>query len=330
MSSCDVSIILPTFNRYDRLRRVVQALKAQDVSASRFEIIVISDGSSDGTDDFLRSLASTGTIRAVFQANQGPAAARNAGIAIAGGELIVFVDDDVVPCTTFLSEHLQAHARAADDVAVIGPLLSPPDFTMLPWVDWEQRMLLKQYDAMTQGKWTPTARQFYTGNASILRKNIVAAGGFDPVFRRAEDVELAYRLSDRGLKFVFEPAAIGWHYAERSFQSWLGVATAYGRNDAIFARDHDQKWLVPTVQWEFSQRKWPQRVLVRTCATRPRLSAGVSQALGLMAAGFGAVGVARAQQVAYSALFNLHYFRSFVQTMGNADILAGAPQTNDA
>jgi len=68
---------------------------------------------------------------------------------------------------------------------------------MVPWVRWEQEMLMKQYKALLRKDWPATARQFYTGNASVRRSHIVAAGGFDEGFRRAEDVELAYRLDKR-------------------------------------------------------------------------------------------------------------------------------------
>ena len=119
---------------------------------------------------------------------------------------------------------------------------------MTPWVRWEQEMLMKQYRAMLRGDWAATARQFYTGNASLRRSHILAAGGFDEGFRRAEDVELAYRLANKGLDFVFNMQAVGMHFAERSFRAWLDMAYAYGRNDVIFARDRNQKWLLSAVR----------------------------------------------------------------------------------
>ena len=86
-------------------------------------------------------------------------------------------------------------------------------------------MLAKQYKAMTRGDCEATARQFYTGNASVLRRHLLAVGGFDSAFRRAEDVEMAYRLDGSWSHFAFEPAAIGLHYAARSFDSWRSPAT---------------------------------------------------------------------------------------------------------
>jgi GT2 family glycosyltransferase len=95
-------------------------------------------------------------------------------------------------------------------------------------------MLVKQYDAMERGDWAATARQFYTANASLARRHVLDAGGFDERFRRAEDVELAYRLADRGLRFVFARDAVVVHHPDRSFRAWLDIAGAYGRNDVVF------------------------------------------------------------------------------------------------
>src|SRR5687768_17413192 len=153
-------------------------------------------------------------------------------------------------------------------------MLTPPDFEaqMAPWVQWEQAMLVKQYEDMANGRWLPTARQFYTGNTSLARRHLLEAGGFDPTFRRAEDVELAYRLAAHGLRFVFNPQAIGHHYAERTFASWLAIPYAYGRNDVIFSRDKGQSWLLPTLLYEFRQRRPLIRALTRLCLDRPHLT----------------------------------------------------------
>ena len=161
--------------------------------------------------------------------------ARNNGVAKASGELILFVDDDVVAAPGLLRAHLEAHRRLGDRCVVIGPMLNPSDHTMSPWVAWEQEMLAKQYRSMHAGQYVATYRQFYTGNASLRRAHFDAVGGFDSTFRRAEDVEVAFRLADRGLSFEFEPSATGYHYAERSYDSWRATAHAYGRNDVIFA-----------------------------------------------------------------------------------------------
>lgn len=303
-----VSVVVPTYNRVGRLRQVIAALERQRFPAEDYEIIVVSDGSTDGTDEFLKGLRSERKVRWFSQSNKGPAAARNRGVREAVGEFIVFVDDDVVAEPQLLSEHIRAHRETPDDVVVLGPLISPDDFTMHPWVRWEQEMLMKQYRALLEGQWRASARQFYTGNASLKRSHVLAVGGFDEKFRRAEDVELAYRLAALPLGFVFKWEAGGMHYAERSFRSWLETAYNYGRNDMIFVRDRNQKWLLPELEREFHQRNILIRWLVRTCIDRRRLRSVVEVALKLAADTATAVRASNIEKYAYSALFNLNYY----------------------
>src|SRR5258708_33370084 len=90
-----------------------------------YEVIVISDGSTDGTDAFLEALCSTMRLRWFPQANRGPAAARSAGIQKVGGEFIVFIDDDVVPELELPAEHARSHLEAGPSVVVLGARLTP-------------------------------------------------------------------------------------------------------------------------------------------------------------------------------------------------------------
>jgi len=300
---------------------VIKALEQQAYPSDAYEVIVISDGSTDGTDAYLETLRSTMRLRWFPQANRGPAAARNAGIQKSGGEFVVFIDDDVVPEPQLLAEHARSHREAGQDVVVLGPLLTPEGFKMAPWVRWEQEMLMKQYRAMLRGDWTATARQFYTGNASLRRSHILAAGGFDEGFRRAEDVELAYRLADKGLDFVFNIQAAGMHFAERSFRAWLDAAYTYGRNDVIFTRDRNQKWLLPAIRQEFQDRHILIRLLVRICRGRSRMSQIVTSALKLTADAATLLRANNIERRAYSGLFNLQYYNGLFNELDDVHFL---------
>lgn len=261
------SVVIPTYNRVDRLRRVLDALSTQTAAREDFEVIVVSDGSTDGTEEYLRSGELPLPVVSIEQQNAGPAAARNRGIEQSLGALVIFLDDDVIPAPDLVAEHLKAQAQL-DDTVVVGPMLTPPDHDMPSWVAWEQRMLYKQYEDMNAGKYTATARQFYTGNASLPRSLLTDCGGFDERFRRAEDVELAYRLSDAGAAFSFNRLAEGFHYAERSFESWCDIATAYGHNDIVFARQTGREWIPPFIAWAFEQHhavvRWPTLAAIRS------------------------------------------------------------------
>lgn len=309
-----LSIVLPTYNRLDQLQQVLAGLEAQTFPLDQFEVVVVSDGSPDDTDAYLREVKTPLQLNPVFQKNQGVAVARNRGIREARADLILFIDDDVVPTPTLIEQHLNTHT--ADNIVVLGPMLSPPDFAMKPWVDWEQKMLMKQYEDMLEGKWQPTARQFYTGNTSVRREHLIEAGGFDPAFRRAEDVELAYRLDGMGLEFVFNYDAVGYHYAQRSFQSWVAIPYAYGRNDVIFCHEKNQHWLLPTIWREFHGRHKLIQLLAKLCLDRPLLS---NIALTIMRgfASFGdKVGIKPLPRIAFSGIFNLRHYQGVADELG--------------
>jgi len=312
-----VSIVIPTHNRRERLHRVLSALAEQSYRGS-VEVVVVSDGSTDGTDEYLTGPTPI-PVTAVLQANAGPAAARNRGVHEASGELVLFLDDDVVPAAHCLAAHVSAHERLGDDAVVIGPMVDPPDHRMSMWVRWEQAMLARQYSAMERGDYGATARQFYTGNASLQRRHLLEAGGFDPTFRRAEDVELAYRLADRGLQFAFEPAAVGYHYAERSFDSWLATARAYGRNAVVFARDAGHPYVLSWVIDEYPTRHGLVRLVTRACLLRPAATTAVTTIL---------LGVARLSEAArrrsvasqaLSGIYGLAYYNALAEELGGRE-----------
>ncbi len=309
-----LTVVIPTYNRLHRLRQVLAALEAQTVPLDQFDVVVVSDGATDGTAQFLQAIYSPLRLNSVLQENAGVAAARNSGIEQATTDLILFLDDDVVPAPDLVQKHLEAQADFGPDTVVLGPMLTPDDFSMHPWVDWEQQMLVKQYDDMTAGKYAPTARQFFTGNTSLERRHLVEVGGFDTRFRRAEDVELAYRLDKAGLKFVFKGDAVGFHYAERSFDSWLATPYAYGRNDVVFSRDMGCDWLLPTMWREYHGRHPLIRRTTTLCLDRPAPSKLLTRSLKTSAE----VAPASAR-FAYSAIFNLRYYQGVADELGGRE-----------
>ena len=268
-----LSIVVPTYNRLPRLKQVIAALEGQSFPMTDVEVIVVSDGTTDGTHEYLRDLTTRLNLCFVPQANAGPAAARNNGIRNAHGEIIIFVDDDVVPSPELVAEHMRLHAGHTNRV-ILGPMLNPPDFTFSPWVAWEQAMLMKQYHALQRGDWPATARQFYTGNTSLPRQLLLTSGGFDERFRRAEDIELAYRLEQHGVEFIFCMCAIGYHYAERSFKSWIDIPYTYGRYEVLFSHEQ-QSALLDFILEEFKDRNRLTQMIIALCMDRPRLSTQV-------------------------------------------------------
>ncbi|HEV8194348.1 MAG TPA: glycosyltransferase [Ktedonobacterales bacterium] len=315
-----VSVITPTYNRRESLLATLRALARQTVAPTSFEALVISDGSTDGTAEACARLDVPYTLRYFEHDHQGPAAARNLGVQEARGELLVFLDDDVVPDDDLIDVYLAHHRQYQHSVA-IGPLLPPSDMRLQPWVRWEEKMLLQQYADIAAGKWAPTFRQFYTGNASVSRQEVIAVGGFDPQFLRAEDVELAFRLRDRGLEFHFLPTARGLHYARRAFRSWFDIPRGYARADLLMASEPGQEWILTLMGEEFHYRQPLVRALAKRCVGHP-IRCAVTTHLGAAAARmFATIPLGASEKLAvslFSTTFNLRYWQALAEELGAA------------
>jgi GT2 family glycosyltransferase len=308
------TVVMPTHGRRDSLLRVLRALARQTAPAGTFEVVVICDGDVDGSAAACQALALPYSLRVLAQENQGPAAARNRGVAAATAPLIIFLDDDVVPDPALIATHLAAQA-GRECLVTLGPLLPPPGVRLNAWGEWEERTLLRQYAAMEAGHWQPTYRQFYTGNASVRKRDIVAAGGFDPRFRRAEDIDLALRLADQGAEFTFLPAARGWHYVHRTFASWLKMPDAYGRADVAMAAAGRQ-FILTIVAQEFPKRNRVLRQIVWASVGRPHLSGALLGALGALTRTSSALRLRAPGRALCSFVFNLSYYDGLAMALG--------------
>jgi GT2 family glycosyltransferase len=311
-----VSVVVPTYCRRASLARLLDALDRQSYPRSCFEVLVVDDGSTDDTVQLVEERGIRGGVRVIQQQHAGPAEARNRGVAAATGNLVLFLDDDVVPVPELITTHVATHA-AEPNAVVIGPMSAPRHWPRPIWVRWEEVQLDKQYRAMIAGDWGCTARQFYTGNASVARTHFLAAGGFDTSFQRAEDVELGYRLADRGARFIFNPEAEVLHFASRSFESWCRIPYQYGRYDVVMQRDKGQHTLDNAAR-EFHQRHPLNRALLRICAGRPQLVEAVVPALARLALVAERLGAGRPALYTLSAIFNLRYWQGVFEEVGTA------------
>jgi glycosyltransferase involved in cell wall biosynthesis len=310
------SIVMPTYQRRESLRRTLETLARVEYPRDRLELVLVSDGSTDGSAEMARSLGLPFALHVLEQPNQGPAAARNLALAHARGPFVLFLDDDVLASPGLVAEHARAHVEAPDgDRVVIGTLL-PPDEPRSPWVQWELDTVVRQYEAMRDGRYPPTPRQFYTGNASARLALVLAAGAFDTTFKRAEDVELAFRLERQGLTFVFRQGASAVHMADRSLGSWLRAAYQYGRNDVVLGTRRGRPDMLQAIASEFWERSPLTRSLVRGGLRAP----GVERAVAAPAAAAAWMALRlrrrRLSHAVCSALFSLVYWRGVSDELG--------------
>lgn len=195
----DISIIIPTYNRRDILKRALLALHDQSADASVYEVVVIDDGSTDGTKEMIQSLELKYPVRYEYQARRGPAGARNAAIRMARGWLVIFLDSDIISAPSLVEAHLAAHG-SQDKVVGHGPVIHTTNLDN-PFAE--------------PMKVTDISRAFFaTGNASIRKAHLVEAGLFDEAFVEYgwEDLELGKRLRKLGLTAVKVPEAKGYHF----------------------------------------------------------------------------------------------------------------------
>lgn len=232
-----LSVVVPSAGRCRQLEQVLHGLAHQRFPSERFETIVVLDGSSDDSAELLRSLELPYRLRAVELPRSGVAVARNAGIRAAGEPVIHFLDDDIVPEPACLAAHAAAHQRSPREHVALG--YCPPV------VDgcWWGQVLRAWWEDHYRRKGEPghrwTSMDFTTGNCSLRRELLLAAGGFDEAFRvRHEDWELAVRLLERGVSFGYYPATIARHHLDVSLARAVEQQRREARDDVQLARLH--------------------------------------------------------------------------------------------
>jgi glycosyltransferase involved in cell wall biosynthesis len=188
-----LSVVIPTFNRKAELQRLLESLWEQSICRSKFEVIVASDGSSDGTNEMVREMqAREWNLKLLELSNRGPAAARNAGARAVSTQLIAFTDDDCVAERDWLQNIL----RAFNDEAVVAVQGITTTYRSA------RGPLTHEVEVLRD--WTTTVP---TCNAAFRRNVFEATGGFDEKFPSAhnEDTDLAWRVAELG-RIKFDPS----------------------------------------------------------------------------------------------------------------------------
>jgi len=238
------SIIVPTFNRVRDLQRVVRAVSDQ-VSAlsSQAEIVVVDDGSSDGTRHWLDESAFDFQMTVLHQGNAGPARARNRGVEASNGEVVLFLGDDTVPQPGWLDEHLEAHRveGVGRPMAVLGYTAFPAEEDS-PFLRWINEYGAQFGYALIEDPTDVPFNFFYTSNVSLPRRVFEDLGGFREDFPAAawEDIEFAYRAVGSGMVLRYLPRARTTHYHRIRVSSFCARQERSGRSAAIFSDLHPE------------------------------------------------------------------------------------------
>lgn len=262
-----LTVVIPTHNRWQTLRKAILAYQAQSAREQISEIIVVDDGSTDSTQTVVNQMGkdSAITIRYLRQDNRGPAAARNVGIRAAQSPIILFTDDDIIPECALVSEHLRWHKTYRDETtALLGLVRWSPALEPTPFMEWYGSEILFSFGDL-KGREEINYRYFYTCNISLKTDFLRDHGFFDEDFKSAafEDIELGFRLSRAGMRLFFNPQALAYHEqfitfrdACKRYRKTAAAATVFRQKEAGLQESQTvwepsprtkalKRWLVP-------------------------------------------------------------------------------------
>jgi glycosyltransferase involved in cell wall biosynthesis len=223
-----ISIIIPTFNRAAILRKTLKGYAEQVGDHQIRELLVVDDGSKDDTVSVAREWNNSPllNVRYLRQENSGLSAARNHGIREAKGELLLFGDDDIIPSPKMVAEHLAWHRMHPEpNVGILGLVHWAPEINATPFMVWSG-LYGPQFNF---GYFEPGMeldfRYAYFCNTSVKASFLAQCGLFNEAFLYGgktygwEDIEFSYRLSVRGYRLLYNPAAIGYHHKFETFEN---------------------------------------------------------------------------------------------------------------
>jgi GT2 family glycosyltransferase len=319
------SVIIPTHQRREALRRALLAFAEQTAAAESYEVLVSIDGSTDGSGEMVAELRERVpyALRSVEGSGTGRAAARNLALADARGEVTILLDDDMEPAPEFIERHLANHMPGSR-ACVLGPVpveLDPDSPHAARYVK------AKFADHLTQlsrpgHRFVP--RDFYSGNASLSTELLRKVGAFDETFTPYgnEDVELSLRLAKAGVEFRYDPGASARQEYDKDFAGLARDTHEKGRTTVLLAQRHPDAFpaLRLATPWDGS-RPWlaARALLLRLTRARPSL---VRRVLSL-AGGLERLGLWR-QPLFYRATLDYAFWAGVEVALGESEE-GGAP-----
>jgi GT2 family glycosyltransferase len=226
-----VSVVVCTHNGARTLHDCCEGLRALDYPD--FEVIVVDDGSTDATAE----IAQTYGFQVIRSEHKGLSHARNTGLAAARGEIVAYTDDDARPDSHWLRYLAAGFLR--DDVAGLGgPNLCPLDDGFVA------ECVASAPGGPAHVLLTDREAEHVPGcNMAFRRETLQAIGGFDPRFRAAgDDVDVCWRLADRGLRIGFSAAAVVWHHRRNSVRAYWRQQRGYGRAESLLEAKWPEKY----------------------------------------------------------------------------------------
>jgi GT2 family glycosyltransferase len=311
-----MSVVIATHNRLPSLIRLLRQLGRQTMSADRFEVVVVDDGSKEPVEFAVHSLRTAYRLTVVTQENAGAAAARHRGVERASGDILVIIDDDMQVPPHFLAEHLRRHPRGSR-TAVLGRMLADASIDTMPLFERFHAAMLDRFAADVEaGRRQVDGTRLYTGNVSMRRADYLAVGGFDPSLGHSEDVELGIRLQKSGVRFVASETASTIHSSDHASQAaWMNRALLYGIFDSRIARKHPEPFVSPWRQlWDAHPLSRP---FLAASVLAPRVAGGVAHLGMAVSMRLDKAGYERTAIAGATVVYAMQYFRGVRREAGS-------------
>jgi glycosyltransferase involved in cell wall biosynthesis len=217
-----VSVVIPTYNRASTLRKTLEAYSAQSGDHRILEVLVVDDGSKDDTAAVVKECSRhCDFIRYLRQENGGLSSARNHAIREARGELILFGDDDIIPASNMVAGHVAWHDKHPEpETGVLGYVAWAQELKPTPFMVWSGLYGPQFNFGFFKRGMQLDFRYAYFCNTSLKLSFLKRNGVFDERFRAYgnEDLELGYRLCQKGYRLLYNPDAVGYHYKYETFE----------------------------------------------------------------------------------------------------------------
>jgi GT2 family glycosyltransferase len=225
-----VSVVVASYNGGETLPACLESLESLDYPD--YEVILVDDGSTDDTPRICRDHPLVRTIR---HDNRGLSAARNTGIAAARGEIVAFTDADCRVDRAWL-RYLVNDLEESGAIGIGGHNLLPPDDSPVA------AAVMAAPGGPVHVMLTDEEAEHVPGcNMAFYRRALEEIAGFDPVFRRAgDDVDVCWRLQQRGYRLAFSAGGFVWHYRRSTVRAYLRQQRGYGEAEALLARKHPE------------------------------------------------------------------------------------------
>jgi GT2 family glycosyltransferase len=222
-----VSVVVCTYNGAATIRDTLDHLAELDYPD--YEVIVVNDGSTDSVPE----IAAQYDVRLISTRNQGLGQARNEGLAAARGEIIAYIDDDAYPTKPWL-RHLARAFIESEHTCIGGPNFVPAED------GWIGQCVADSPGGPLPVLLTDELAEHVPGcNMAFRRERLQEIGGFDPLFRAAgDDVDICWRVQDKGWTIGFAPAAMVWHHRRATIKRYWRQQVGYGKAESLLER----KW----------------------------------------------------------------------------------------